>query len=193
MSFRRRNVGLSKSPTSVGEEQPANDPAISLAGVRPSPIDGRQTTSTGSQTLDDLLAGHAGLPMDSVLLIEETGATDFAGALLRYFAAEGVIQGHQVHVVGASEQWARDLPGLSENAGAHLMSKYATDNSESQRMKIAWRYERLGNFGSNLRGELLPLSLVLSTRSKKALNRPGRGHHKNADSFQLLQHPPERP
>ncbi len=141
MSFRRRNVGLSAS-TNKDHNDPSSKASLSAApGVRPSPIDGRPTASTGTPSLDSLLAGHAGLPLGTSLLIEENGTTDYAGALLRYFAAEGLVQGHHVHVVGAREKWGRELPGLVGAAEKEEKSQGAED-----KMKIAWRYERLGQF-----------------------------------------------
>lgn len=116
--------------------------------MRPSPLDGRPTTSTGTQTLDDLFAGHAGLALGNSSIIEENGTTDFAGALLRYYAAEGVVQGHRVHVVGAGEQWGRELPGLVGAGGAVGKESEAGAVVDKEKMKIAWRYERLGEFGA---------------------------------------------
>ena len=157
MSFRKRNVGLS-SPSSTLASCVEIPPVVtSLPGVRPSPLDGRPTTSTGTQTLDDVLAGHAGLPLGNSILIEENGSTDFAGALLRYYAAEGVVQGHHVHVVGMPEQWGRELPGLIGDIDAQVTKKTASDGPGDERMKIAWRYERLGEFGASLRGGIAPL------------------------------------
>lgn len=149
MSFRKRNIALGGSSL----KQPAiasNSSLIFSRGVRPSPLDGRPTTSTGIQTLDDLLGGHAGLPLGHSLLIEENGTTDFAGALLRFYAAEGVVQGHQVHVVGVTEQWGRALPGLV-NATADEVAEKAI-GIDQEKMKIAWRYERLGEFGTGREG-----------------------------------------
>lgn len=166
-----RSGGLvSSEPKSAKQELPK--------GVRPSPIDGRSTTSTGTRSLDGLLAGHAGLALGTSLLVEESGTTDFGGSLLRYYASEGVVQGHHVHVLGMNEVWGRDLPGLveavsrktapvevvnervlsgtiegNEDAGSGTIgpgTKQVADGSGSgagEKMKIAWRYERLGEFG----------------------------------------------
>lgn len=153
MSFRRRNVGLSSTTNQGQNVQHSRTPATALPGVRPSPVDGRGTTSTGSPTLDSLLAGHAGLPLGTSLLLGEDGTTDYAGALLRYFAAEGLIQGHHLHVVGVGERWGRDLPGLVGSAEKEEKSQRA-----DSRMKIAWRYERLGRIErdiSSMGGEAL--------------------------------------
>jgi elongator complex protein 4 len=119
MAFRKRNTALTRAP--AGSDAPDTHGALShitpvppIPGVRPSPIDGRPTTSTGTPSLDNILAGHAGLPLGTSILIEESGTTDFSGALLRFYAAEGVVQGHKVHVVGVGEVWGRELPGITE-------------------------------------------------------------------------------
>ena len=155
MSFRRRNVAISGEPTrnppssstpalsrspDHWEPQTSAPTIVSIPGVRPSALDGRPTTSTGTASLDSLLSGHA---LGTSILLEETGTTDYAGTLLRYYAAEGVVQGHQVHVVGVGEQWGRELPGL---LGEDQSEKIKFQ--ESEKMKIAWRYEKLGEFGA---------------------------------------------
>ncbi|KAL2070343.1 hypothetical protein VTL71DRAFT_13369 [Oculimacula yallundae] len=146
MAFRKRNVvpqagGSSpNAPVSAKQSLPQ--------GVRPSPLDGRLTTSTGTHSLDSLLSGHSGLALGTSLFIEENGTTDFAGALVRYYAAEGVVQGHHVHVLGMSESWGRELPGLGVEDGS---SKRAEARQSEEKMKIAWRYERLGEFGAGAR------------------------------------------
>lgn len=165
MSFRKRNVGLVNPSstsnlsgfTSTNTPLSSTQAASQIPGVRPSPLDGRPTTSTGTQTLDDLLAGHAGFPLGNSILIEESGTTDFAGALLRFYAAEGVVQGHKVHVVGAGEQWGRELPGVTGGVGGDG-EKEAGVAVDKEKMKIAWRYERLGEFGagSSARGGNAP-------------------------------------
>lgn len=149
MAFRKRNIGISRTPASPSAEnsiEPHASPAP-VPGVRPSPIDGRPTTSTGTPSLDGILAGHAGLALGSSLLIEESGTTEYAGALLRYYAAEGILQGHRVHVVGVGEQWGRELPGLVGAAGEE---KDGRESRDKEKMKIAWRYERLGDFGAGI-------------------------------------------
>ncbi|KAI2277908.1 Elongator subunit elp4 [Ophidiomyces ophidiicola] len=145
MSFRRRNIGLSTgiprgSSSSISSGQGEPTPL----GLRPSPVDGRQTTSTGTSTLDNLLAGHGGLALGTSLLIEENGTTDYAGALLRYYAAEGIVQEQHLHVIGFGPPWAATLPGLT---GA---SETADEKPKNERMKIAWRYERLGDFSAGI-------------------------------------------
>lgn len=155
MSFRKRNVGLSGSGRSPVAQTAPHDQA-QLSGCRPSAVDGRAVTSTGTASLDALLAGHSGLSLGCTLLIEESGTTDYAGALLRFFAAEGLLQDHHVHVIGMPEHWGRELPGAVGDS-----DKKEKPAGSTEKMKIAWRYESLGQFGdsTNARGgQILPCS-----------------------------------
>ncbi|KID76585.1 Elongator complex protein 4, partial [Metarhizium brunneum ARSEF 3297] len=137
MSFRKRNTVIhAPMPSSPSQ----TDNRDTLPGTRPSPLDGRLTTSTGTSSLDQLLAGHAGLPLGSSLLIEESGTTDFGGVLLRYFAGEGLVQGHQVHVLGVGEAWRRELPGLVQ---AKEQPPHTQSSPSASKMKIAWRNQVL--------------------------------------------------
>lgn len=86
-----------------------------------------------------------GLALGSSLVIEEEGTTDFSSSLLRCFAAEGVLQGHAVFVV--APEGSMILPGEVEEKGPHGKSREA-----EEKMKIAWRYERLGAFEGRDRG-----------------------------------------
>ncbi len=97
--------------------------------------------------MDDLL-GHSGFALGNSLLVEENGTTEFGATLLRYFAAEGVVQGHSVHIVGVGEPWGRELPAVVKTAGVESAKPEAQTAAEKDRMKIAWRYERLGDFGT---------------------------------------------
>ena len=182
MSFRKRNIGLSipssrPPPGPSSSSQPSSTAAAPLAttpprtpGIRPSPLDGRPTTSTGTPSLDALLGGHAGLALGSLLLVEERGATDYGGTLLRHYAAEGVVQGHTVHVVGAGEAWARELPGVVGGAAEADGERRRTGKDE-ERMKIAYRYERLGPFGEGRRkGGVVLRSLTSHTSIRLAVS-----------------------
>lgn len=144
MSFRKRNAVISAS-TSAQAAVPSRSQQIQIPGLRPSPLDGRLTTSTGTASLDGILAGHAGLPLGTTLLVEEHGTTDFSGILLKYFAAEGLVQGHHVHILGYPDAWKYELPAVStktENASSK------TSSQADEKMKIAWRYEGISSRGA---------------------------------------------
>jgi elongator complex protein 4 len=142
MSFRKRNIGISQAGST---ELPISKPnPQSIPGTKPSPLTGTPTTSTGTTSLDKLLGLGAGLALGTSLLIEEDGTTDFSSALLRCYAAEGVLQGHAVFVI--APEGSMILPGLVDGDGKRL------EEREGERMKIAWRYERLGVSGEERRG-----------------------------------------
>ena len=56
-----------------------------------------------------MVASHS----DARFSLRKNGTTDYAGALLKLHAAEGLLQGHHVHVIGMPEQWGRELPGAT--------------------------------------------------------------------------------
>ena len=142
MSFRKRNIAL--GGTRPGEAQAPTQTRNQVPGTRQSALDGRSVTSTGTATLDGLLAGHGGLALGCSLLIEENGTTDYAGALLKFYAAEGLLQSHHVHVIGMPEQWGRELPGI---VGGSEKKDNASESVD--KMKIAWRYEGLAQHGAS--------------------------------------------
>lgn len=147
MAFRRRNIAVGRNAAERGTAAAAVHEAVSSSpGVRPSPLTSYPVTSSGSPSLDGLLGGHAGLALGSSLLIEESGTTDFAGALLKYYAAEGIFQGHVLHIVGMGDGWVRELPGVAEEKSGTKSSR------DDEKMKIAWRYESLGQAGDRERG-----------------------------------------
>ncbi|KIW01956.1 uncharacterized protein PV09_06793 [Verruconis gallopava] len=150
MSFRKRNVVLAQKG-----ENPTVSQKQTAPGVRPSPVTGHPTTSTGTESLDKLLALGGGLALGSNLMLEEDGATEFAKSLLSCYAAEGVLQGHAVFVVGPDGSLL--MPGVAEEN----MTAQRNKAPEGERMKIAWRYERLGTFGERERG---------STQQQKPIN-----------------------
>ncbi|KAM3069412.1 Elongator subunit elp4 [Clarireedia jacksonii] len=151
MSFRKRNVAINQPGNQSTNPQPTTttETTAPIPGIRPSPLDGRPTTSTGVRSLDSILAGHAGLALGTSLLLEENGTTDFGGTLLKYYAAEGILQEHHIHILGMHQGWGRELPGLGA-ADKSSSAKKDVENKDDK-MKIAWRYERLGEFGAATR------------------------------------------
>lgn len=150
MPFQRKGtvIGTPQRPQSKQLNHRTPDQELP-AGVRPSPLDGRPTVSTGTASLDRFFGGHSGLPLGTSVLVEETGSTDFAGVLARYYAAEGLVQGHHVHVLGHGDGWKAELPGLAKNGAPPAQQQQSKRGDE---MKIAWRYERLDNGVSRERG-----------------------------------------
>ncbi|KAK5117332.1 hypothetical protein LTR62_005949 [Meristemomyces frigidus] len=153
MAFRKRNVPIGSSVNSVIQPEQLTPPQ----GTRPSPLTLHPVTSTGTPSLDEILGGHSGLPLGSSLLIEENGTTDFAGVLLRFYAAEGICHGHILHVIGAGEGWVRELPGVADEKSSRKSA--GGSGGESEKMKIAWRYESLGQAGERVHRIIIPAIL----------------------------------
>lgn len=131
-------------------------------GVRPSPATGTPVTSSGCESLDTVLSGHGGIPLGSALLIGEIGTTDFAAVLLRYFAAEGLLQGHDLWIGGGlGYPWLTNLPAPTD---AVLEDDNSVKKLE-ERMKIAWRYSSLGDFGTGLRNQSRPAPITQDSQS----------------------------
>jgi hypothetical protein len=77
---------------------------------------------------------------------------------MRFYAAEGLLQNHHVHVVGMPEHWGRELPGVVGDS-----EKKEKPVESREKMKIAWRYEHLGQFGASTNargGHILPKSIA---------------------------------
>lgn len=123
-------------------------------GVIPSPVTSQPTVSTGCSDLDKIMQ-HLGLPLGSILLVEESGTTDFTSVLLRNFAAQGVVHSRadknsscHVVVVGPPAAWGKDLPGeykgtTKEQKKARIAqetNKVSVANMAENDLKIAWRY-----------------------------------------------------
>ncbi|GAM90121.1 hypothetical protein ANO11243_081610 [Dothideomycetidae sp. 11243] len=179
MAFRKRNVAVQRSPVGQQDTTSASPPTPSPAapwipGLRPSPLTGQPTTSTGLASLDGHLGGHAGLPLGCSILVEEAGTTDFSGTLLKFFAAEGIVQGHHVHVVGIGQHWTRELPGLVGSADVPVQDpeEPPINTGGDEKMKIAWRYERLGQHDASRPGGVLP-SRTPSAAAAASTSQPG--------------------
>lgn len=173
MSFQRKNQVLARPGRgpSLRPSGPIARPGLatlpekpSNPGVKPSIITSQPTISSGAADLDRQL-GHGGVALGTSVLVEETGATDYALVLLKYFASQGVVHNRlgdsklHSHVIVVGENphlWAKDLPGVykgsrkeaKKNAVLKQESKLSVQNvinpsvrnPRSSDLKIAWRY-----------------------------------------------------
>eukprot|EP00112_Aurelia_sp_Birch-Aquarium-sp1_P024770 Seg798.3 transcript_id=Seg798.3/GoldUCD/mRNA.D3Y31 product="Elongator complex protein 4" protein_id=Seg798.3/GoldUCD/D3Y31 len=105
--------------------------------------------SSGVPSLDNILGG--GIPVGSVLLVEEDNYTTFSDILLRYFVAEGILCGHGLIHVSANEQTSNDilkkLPAPVDQDSSSYKQPEVTQNTDKKQgdgeLKIAWRYQNL--------------------------------------------------
>jgi elongator complex protein 4 len=148
---KKREATVNKSTMSFKKRSTANAPKIP-AGSRISAYNGQLLISTGVPSLDDILGG--GLPVGTVLLIQEDQHTSYAQLLLSYFLAQGVACGHHCAIASLDEtpqQILDNLPWLAEQStSSEQESKSSKQESEDDKMSIAWRYQSLKRFDSGV-------------------------------------------
>jgi len=133
----------------------------SIPGVSPSIYSQHLISSTGTPDLDALLGG--GLPIGTVLLIQEDDSGNFAKLLLKYFLAEGVVHGHNLHVASLNNDplsIVNSLPSFEMKSPGGESWK-----ANDEQMKIAWRYQNLPKDGDKEVGSKHSFNLLKSIPS----------------------------
>ncbi|KAF9979116.1 Elongator subunit elp4 [Actinomortierella ambigua] len=139
------------------------------AGCRLSAYNGQVLISTGVPSLDDILGG--GLPLGTILLIQEDRQTSYGQLLLKYFLRQGIVAGDKCAVVSGDEPpeaIVRSLmgiageesdPGLTagddEDDEDDSTKKRSGSSDNDDKLTIAWRYSSLKKFESGV-GERPP-------------------------------------
>lgn len=153
------NIGTSSAIRGASHSTSASTKLLQHEGVKPSLVTSLPTISTGCNDLDKLLV-HGGLPLGSLLLIEESGTTDFGSILLRSFASQGIVHSRMPNataktkvVVLSDENWGRELPDVYKGKKSDSSEKALDDSStpstrSGSNMKIAWRYSQQTNANS---------------------------------------------
>ncbi|XP_059622301.1 elongator complex protein 4 [Phlebotomus argentipes] len=112
----------------------------SIEGCRPSLHNGQLMVSTGNFSLDHIIGG--GLPLGSILLIEEDKYNSYAKVLCRYFLAEGVYRRHPLFLA-TKEEPAHDFVRKLPQAVEEEIQKVIDKRPAEEEMRIAWRYNDL--------------------------------------------------
>ncbi|XP_045124335.1 elongator complex protein 4-like [Portunus trituberculatus] len=110
---------------------------VSIPGARPSVHNSQLLLSTGMPSLDHLLGG--GLPVGSILLVEQDRHDVYSKLFLKYYLAEGVMSGHMLTLASLDESPQTLMATLPASTDREVDEDSAT--TTDQQMTIAWRYQ----------------------------------------------------
>ncbi|KAL3841951.1 hypothetical protein ACJMK2_020028 [Sinanodonta woodiana] len=136
---------MKQSQTSFQKKIPTK---LQIPGTKPSLYNNQLLISTGIPSLDNVIGG--GLAVGTVLLIEEDVFGGYGRLMLKYFCAEAVMTG-QALFLGSMDnmpsQILNELPApILDDPGPDSEQLVTMD---TERMKIAWRYQHLPQFQSS--------------------------------------------
>jgi len=116
-----------------------------IPGLSPSIYTSLPLTSTGNEDLDLLLGG--GLPIGTILVIEEDLSGNFAKLMLKYFLSEGLVYDHSLFIMNSEQKSiVHSLPSFDMKISK---SEPECKESDTDKMKIAWRYQNQRNTKEN--------------------------------------------
>lgn len=110
-------------------------------------------TSSGIPSLDHVIGG--GLPSGSVFVVEEDVLGNYSRILVKYFLAEGIASNHALLIASADDEGLEIVKELPQPCAAPPDDDITNEpiQPNTDKMKIAWRYEGLrqveSSFGSN--------------------------------------------
>lgn len=100
--------------------------------------------STGIPGIDSIIAG--GLPLGTILLIEEDDTPCYGDVIERYFLAEGVVNQHRLIVADTIDKPSEILMKLPAPIESNPSQDSNQETSKTD-LKIAWRYEKTQGSG----------------------------------------------
>ncbi|XP_031849119.1 elongator complex protein 4 [Nomia melanderi] len=110
-----------------------------IPGTKPSIKNSQLLISSGIPSLDHIIGG--GLPIGSLMVIEDDRYSTYAKVMLEYFIAEGVVTNQPVLIASKdleTSQFISELPAVITDNGPSEQIHHSDDQ-----MKIAWRYQNM--------------------------------------------------
>lgn len=112
---------------------------VSIPGARPSVHNSQLLLSTGMPSLDHLLGG--GLPVGSVLLVEQDRHDAYSKLFLKYYLAEGIMSGHMLTLASLDESPRTLMATLPASTDRDMDEDSTATVATDKQMTIAWRYQ----------------------------------------------------
>ncbi|CAD5118338.1 unnamed protein product [Dimorphilus gyrociliatus] len=114
-------------------------PVRQIKGAKRSLYNDSLLISTGVPGIDSIIGG--GLPLGTILLVEEDETTCYGDVIERYFIAEGVVNQHRVIIADTIEKPSEILSKLPSIIETNTEADVKEDKNSKPDLKIAWRYE----------------------------------------------------
>ncbi|KAK6637544.1 hypothetical protein RUM44_007966 [Polyplax serrata] len=120
-----------------------------IKGTKPSLHNSQLLISSGIPSFDALIGG--GLPVGSLILLNEDEYGSYAKFFLKYFLAEGIVSNHSCFL-GSQDTVPEDvIKSLPAPVDTELDDEKESENRD-RKMTIAWRYENLKTPASSFHG-----------------------------------------
>lgn len=120
---------------------------FNIKGCKSSLVNKQLLVSTGIPSLDFYLGG--GIPVGSILLIEEDEASSYSSLFFKYFLAEGVVSNHSILLASLDQQPSNIINDLPKACSNDRAAENGKRMSQEEGMKIAWRYEEMTSQSSD--------------------------------------------
>ncbi|EZA51157.1 hypothetical protein DMN91_005127 [Ooceraea biroi] len=121
-----------------------------IRGAKPSLRNAQLLISSGLPSLDNVIGG--GLPIGSILLIEEDRFDVHAKIILKYFMAEGIVTSQPLLVASNDVETAQLVSELPAVTNDDAESDKRPEDKTDKEMKIAWRYQNMKMVDSSPEG-----------------------------------------
>ncbi|XP_014210542.1 elongator complex protein 4 [Copidosoma floridanum] len=112
-----------------------------IPGTKPATSNAQLLVSTGIPSLDQFIGG--GLPIGSILLLEEDAYNTYSKIMFKYFIAEGIVNNHSIFLASQDTKPSNILSDLPAPVSTEVPQAKSISTDKNDEMKIAWRYQNM--------------------------------------------------